>query len=180
MLCKFKEVTFFASIDGYGLTQEYIRYPSDWNQVSKNLTKLVDRQSENIMIRVAPVVQITNLNNIVDLFEFCEEFNRKAGKNVVDIFLVNLEFPKYLKITNLPVEYKKQCWERIENWVKTKCIYQKPLFHEQLVSVKNMCFMDTDYKEMLDEFFTFNATVDKHQNLTIEQVNPELAQLQYK
>jgi organic radical activating enzyme len=180
LLGKFKEVTFFASIDGYGLTQEYIRYPSDWNQVSKNLTKLVDRQSENIMIRVAPVVQITNLNNIVDLFEFCEEFNRKAGKNVVDIFLVNLEFPKYLKITNLPVEYKKQCWERIENWVKTKCIYQKPLFHEQLVSVKNMCFMDTDYKEMLDEFFTFNATVDKHQNLTIEQVNPELAQLQYK
>ena len=131
LLGKFKEVTFFASIDGYGLTQEYIRYPSDWNQVSKNLTKLVDRQSENIMIRVAPVVQITNLNNIVDLFEFCEEFNRKAGKNVVDIFLVNLEFPKYLKITNLPVEYKKQCWERIENWVKTKCIYQKPLFHEQ-------------------------------------------------
>jgi sulfatase maturation enzyme AslB (radical SAM superfamily) len=85
LISQFKEVIFFASIDGYGLIQEYIRYPSDWNQVSKNLTKLVNRQAENIMIRVAPVLQITNLNNIVDLFEFCEEFNRKAEKNVVDI-----------------------------------------------------------------------------------------------
>ena len=177
LISHFEEVTFYASIDGYGPIQEYIRYPSDWNQVSKNLTKLVHRQLDNVNIRVSPVLQITNLNNIVDLFEFCEEFNRKAGKQVVDIFINILEYPKYLKIIHLPKEYKLKCWERIDNWIKTKCFYQKSLFYEQLAAVKNLCFVNTQNPETMDEFFEFNEAVDMHQKLTINEVNPELALL---
>lgn len=180
LLSHFEEVTFYASIDGYGLIQEYTRYPSDWNQVSKNLTKLVNRQLDNVIIKVSPVIQITNLNNIVDLFEFCEEFNRRANKNVVDIQLNTLEYPKYLKIINLPKEYKLKCWERIDTWVSTKCSYQKPLFHDQLLAIKNLCFAEVEDPKMLNEFFEFNEAVDKHQKLTIYEVNPELGQLQYK
>ena len=35
MISQFKQVMFFASIDGFGTMQEYIRYPSKWEQIDK-------------------------------------------------------------------------------------------------------------------------------------------------
>jgi hypothetical protein len=180
LVSQFKEVLFFVSIDGYDKIQEYLRYPSDWNQISNNMEKLVARGAENITIKVSPVVQVTNLSNITDLFEYCEEFNRKAGKNIVDIFINNLENPDYLNFINLPLNYKTKCWEKIDNWVKNKCTYQKPLFHSQLESVKKKCLVDVDYQEKLDRFFDFNGLVDKHQKLTLQEINPELYKILHK
>ena len=37
---KFKEVTFNFSIDAYGDKNDYIRYPSEWNTIAKNLKTL--------------------------------------------------------------------------------------------------------------------------------------------
>jgi organic radical activating enzyme len=180
LISHFKEVIFFASIDGYNDMQEYLRYPSDWNQISKNLENLVSKNYTNVNIRVAPVIQITNIGTIIDLFEYCEEFNRKADRSAVDIFLNNLEYPDYLNSVNLPNKYKLECWDRIEDWVQKRCTYQKPLFHSQLEALKNKCLIEVEYKEVLGRFFDFNSLVDKRQKLTLHEINPELAQLQYK
>jgi len=180
LISQFKEIVFFVSLDGYKDIQEYLRYPSNWNQLSNNLEKLVSRNCPNITIKVAPVVQIANIGNIVDLFEYCEEFNRKAGRLVVDIRLQPLEFPDHLNIIHLPNDYKLACWNRIEDWVQKRCNYQKPLFHSQLSSLKTKCLVKVEYSEILDKFFDFTELVDKQQRLTLQEVNPELAQLQYK
>ena len=180
LISQFKEVVFFASIDGYKDVQEYLRYPSDWNQISNNLENLVARNYTNVIIRVSPVIQITNIGNIVDLFEYCEEFNRKAGHSIVDIFLNNLEYPDYLNVVNLPYDYKLKCWSRIEDWVRTKCKYQKPLFYNQLTSLKNKCLTTVEYGEILGRFFDFNSLVDKHHRLPLQEVNPELYEILHK
>lgn len=177
LISQFKKVLFFASIDGYGPVQEYLRSPSDWNQIAKNFKKLVDRNVDNISIKLAPVVQIVNLGNLVDLFEFSEEFNREYDKLIVNIFLNILENPSYLNVVNLPIEYKIECWNRIENWVNTKCKYQAPLFHSQLATLKNKCFTEVDYRQQLDTFFEFNLLLDQYQNSSLSKINPELYSL---
>ena len=68
LLSKFKQVVFFASIDGIGDIQEYLRYPSNWNQIDKNIQMVLTQT--NMIIRPTPVIQITNLNKVVDLFEY--------------------------------------------------------------------------------------------------------------
>jgi len=180
LLGHFKQVLFFASIDGYGKVQEYLRNPSNWNQVSNNFKKLVDRNIDTILIRCSPVVQSVNLGNLVELFEFCEEFNRQYKKLRVTIFLNILENPSYLSLVNLPLDYKIKCWKRIEEWVKTKCEYQGSLFHSQLETLKNKCFTEVDYQKQLDTFFEFNQLLDKHQKTSLAEVNPELFALMNK
>lgn len=177
LLAEFKNTIFLASIDGYDKTQEYLRYPSNWNQIDKNIQKLVNRNVDNINLKVAPVVQIGNLSTIVDLFEYCEAFNRNSGKLVVEIFLNVLENPNYLNIVNLPQEYKIKCWDKIDAWVKTSCHYQPTLFYEQLETIKNKCFTEVDYRKELDTFFEFNQLVDNIQKTDLKTLNPELYSL---
>lgn len=180
LLSEFKHTMFLASIDGYGKTQEYLRYPSDWNQIDKNIHKLVNRNADNINLHVSPVVQIGNLNTIVDLFEYCEAFNRNAGKLVIDIFINVLENPSYLNIINLPLDYKIQCWNKIDEWVKTSCKYQNKLFYEQIETIKNKCFADVDYQKELKTFFEFNQLLDNIQKTDLKTLNPELHSLMHK
>ena len=180
LLAKFKKVRFLASIDGYKNIQEYLRYPSDWTQIDNNLTKLISSNYSNIDIRVSSVIQITNIGKITELFEYCEEFNRKAGKSVLGMDLNNLEFPTHLNIIHLPLEYKLKCWERIENWVKNHCKYQKDFFYTQLDALKSKCIIEVDPKDNLKMYVEFNNLVDNRQKLTLAEVNPELAELLHK
>jgi glutamate-1-semialdehyde 2,1-aminomutase len=75
IISQFNRVVLFASIDGFGPMQEYIRYPSKWQQIDKNLNKLVEKTKDNITINVSPVIQSTNLGLITELFEYLESCN---------------------------------------------------------------------------------------------------------
>ena len=65
----FKEITFNFSIDAYGDRNDYIRYPSKWADIQKNLHKL-DSSLDNIIINVAAAVQLLNVAYIHELAEW--------------------------------------------------------------------------------------------------------------
>lgn len=180
LIVEFKKVSFYASVDGYDSVQEYLRYPSDWSQIDKNIQKLVERRADNIELKLAPVIQIVNLGSITDLFEYAEKFNRQADKLVVDVFLNVLENPSYLNILHLPNDYKIECWNRIETWVNDKCQYQSELFHSQLETLKNICFAVTEHPEEIDTFFEFNEMLDKIQRTSLADAIPELYKILHK
>jgi hypothetical protein len=179
LISQFKKVVFLASIDGYKNVQEYLRYPSDWNQVDNNLQNLISREYANVDIKVSPVIQIANIGNITELFEYCEEFNRKAKKRVVEIDLNSLEFPVYLNFVNLPIDYRIKCWEKIYNWVRTHNNYQTGFFYVQLMALKTKCLTE-DIESNLNTFNDFTNLMDKHQKITLADVNPELVDILHK
>jgi hypothetical protein len=74
----------------------------------------------------------------------------------------------------LPNEYKIECWNKIETWVKDNCTYQPASFHSQLVTLKNKCFLQVDYQTELAKFFEFNELLDTCQNAKLIDVNPDL------
>jgi len=171
ILDEFKSVIFFASIDGTGPIQEYLRYPSDWNQIDNNITKLIKRA--NIKIRPTPVIQTTNLNKIVDLFEYFENFNISANKSIVEMMPIVLENPKYLDLLYLPLDYKLLCWERIEKFIKN-CKFQGPLFFNKMKALKNKCLRDSVDLEYLNLYKEYNTILDINRNQKLSDINPEL------
>jgi MoaA/NifB/PqqE/SkfB family radical SAM enzyme len=171
ILDEFKSVIFFASIDGTGPIQEYLRYPSDWNQIDNNITKLIKRA--NIKIRPTPVIQTTNLNKIVDLFEYFENFNISANKSIVEMMPIILENPKYLDLLYLPLDYKLMCWERIEKFIKN-CKFQSPLFFNKMEALKNKCLRDSVDLEYLNLYKEYNTILDINRNQKLSDINPEL------
>ena len=171
ILDEFKSVIFFASVDGIGPIQEYLRYPSDWNQIDNNITKLIKRA--NIKIRPTPVIQTTNLNKIVDLFEYFENFNISANKSIVEMMPIVLENPKYLDLLYLPLDYKLMCWERIEKFIKN-CKFQGPLFFNKMKALKNKCLKDSVDLEYLNLYKEYNTILDINRNQKLSDINPEL------
>jgi organic radical activating enzyme len=174
MISQFKQVMFFASIDGFGTMQEYIRYPSKWEQIDKNLNKLVEKTKDNIIIKVSPVIQSTNLGLITELFEYLENFNRIHDKTVVAIYPIILHSPIQLDLLYLPINYKKTCWDRIEQWLEKSCKFQPADFHTTMTALKNKCLMEVDGEEQLNRFMEFNSMFDAHRGVSLQDVNPEL------
>jgi organic radical activating enzyme len=174
MISQFKQVIFFASIDGFELMQEYIRYPSNWEQIDKNLNKLVEKTKDNITVNVSPVIQSTNLGLITELFEYLENFNRIHEKTVVAIYPIILHDPTQLDLLYLPINYKKECWYRIEQWLEKSCTFQPLEFHTTITAIKNKCLIDIDGEEHMRRFMEFNNMFDSHRGISLHDVNPEL------
>jgi organic radical activating enzyme len=178
LIKQFNHVTFYASIDGYGTMQEYLRFPSKWSQIDSNIQKILSMT--NAVIRPTPVIQIANLSRITELFEYFENFNRIAGKTLIDIRPIILENPSRLDMVNLPLEYKKQAWGKIQEWLNTSCKYQGSLFHSKLKSLQVRCFTETEYTNELAEFYNYNDIFDNHRNHYLRDINPELDSLRAK
>ena len=176
LIKEFENVTFYASIDGVGSLQEYIRYPSYWEQIDKNFKYLLDN-FDNITLKPSPVIQITNLNKIVELFEYFENFNRIAGTTKVSILPINLQVPNHLDCINLPLNYKKECWYKIEEWMDKNTEFQDPSFFKKMQVIKTKCLTDVDYQHQLTRYFQMNDIFDNSRSFYLKDVNPELDKL---
>jgi MoaA/NifB/PqqE/SkfB family radical SAM enzyme len=175
LLSNFQRVIFFASIDGFKETQEYLRYPSNWNQIDDNIQQVLSNKRYKLI--PTPVIQIGNLNNIVDLFEYFESFNRKAQKPLISIDPILLEFPEQFNIKYLPKDYKMMCWNRIETWYNEKCKYQGVMFKKKINGIKSKCLEDVNYQDQISKYKYMNNILDNHRNHHLANINKELYDL---
>jgi MoaA/NifB/PqqE/SkfB family radical SAM enzyme len=180
IISQFKQVTFFASIDGIGSIQEYIRYPSKWEQIDENLKKLISNKKSNVSLTVTPVIQNINLGYITDLFEYLENFNRMNNATIINISPIILYNPEQLNITYLPLDYKKECWDKIQYWMDNNCKFQHQWFFDKMQELKLKCTEYVPYEHNLDRFAKFTEIFDNHRNVSLQEVNPELYKILYK
>jgi MoaA/NifB/PqqE/SkfB family radical SAM enzyme len=119
---KFKHVKFNFSIDAYGDKNDYIRYPSKWADVEKNLY-LLDNSSENVTVNLACAVQALNVLYLDELAQWKLDANFKKinlapyGAGIIGLHLVYL--PSYLNIRVLPNHVKNLAADRITKFIDT-------------------------------------------------------------
>ncbi len=116
----FKEVRFNFSIDAVGEKNDYIRYPSDWNSVVKNL-HILDNTPDHVHINISCAVQLLNILYLPELAEWKVKQNFKKihsdlKNGVIGTHLVYL--PSYLNIKVLPLHLKKLAANRIRDYTK--------------------------------------------------------------
>lgn len=117
----FKQVKFNFSIDALGKHNDYIRYPSKWEDVETNLRKL-DNTPDNVVVNIACAVQLLNVLYITDLARWKIQSNFKKiniapfGGGVIGLHLVYL--PSYLNVKVLPLELKELAKTRIETFLQ--------------------------------------------------------------
>ena len=117
----FKQIKFNFSIDALGKHNDYIRYPSKWEDVETNLRKL-DNTPDNVVVNIACAVQLLNVLYITDLARWKIQSNFKKinlapfGGGVIGLHLVYL--PSYLNVKVLPLELKELAKTRIEAFLQ--------------------------------------------------------------
>ena len=123
----FKQVKFNFSVDAYGERNDYIRYPSKWNNVVDNLERLDDTPN-NIIVNMACAVQLLNVLTVHELADWKINKNFKKinlpsyGAGVIGTHLVYL--PDYLNVRVLPQELKNQVAKNIENFCNRHAEYK--------------------------------------------------------
>jgi glutamate-1-semialdehyde 2,1-aminomutase len=112
LLKEFSSVELAVSLDGIGKLQEYIRPPSKWDTVCRNIFAF---NKDGIPVSVRPTVQAYNAFGVLELARWCET-------NGLPFFLDNvLMAPRFLSFDMLPepvVDEALQCWTQ---YLNTEC-----------------------------------------------------------
>ncbi len=154
----FKKIKINASIDAVGDLNRYIRYPTGWSLVEKNLLKFIELERESkIDLQVHCTVQIYNVLKLNEFFDFMAE------KGIEDIYLNILDHPEYLNIRVLPKDLKELVVSRLE-----------PYMHIKKVKSTIDYMMAKDWNSKWPEFVKYTKTLDESRSESITMLVPEL------
>ena len=87
----YKLISIQPSLEGIGITQDYIRKGSRWSEVEKNILDLLDKQYDNVHVGINSVIQILNISTIHEL----SAWSKQHG---ISVSFSLLEQPNYLSV----------------------------------------------------------------------------------
>jgi sulfatase maturation enzyme AslB (radical SAM superfamily) len=170
----FKSVKLLCSIDGFGKVNDYIRFPSKWNIIDKNLFFL-DKNYKNLNISeiiLSCTVQIYNVLELSDLYNYLKKF-----KNIVPALnLINLHHPHYMTTKLLPVNAKKKAAEQLIE-IAAELEPLLPEWHQYLREniFQAIRFMNQeDHTSELSHFKKINSNIDKKKGMSLQESIPAL------
>jgi len=189
----FGKVKVGVSIDAAGSRNNYIRYPTDWETVERNL-HMLDNTPENIRPSIATAVQIFNIKHLPDFIHWKVTSNFKkvntevirgvaAGGGLINMHL--LYIPTFLSIQMLPKEDKEEIRDTfmsfkgwLHDWYTTDTDFWNinPYGWRRWEAILN--HMDSaDNSHLLPGFKEYVNKLDKIRGLEAKKVFPELAHL---
>lgn len=191
---KFKLVKVGFSIDAVGDRNYYIRYPSDWATIEKNLHRL-DNTPSNIQVSIATAIQILNIKHLPEFakWKIKQKFKKVNFENVTGgieagggIFNMHLLYiPTFLSIKCLPPKDKaevRKLFGEFANWLyenyRQDDDYWKknPYGWQRWQAVLD--FMDSDdHTDLLPAFKEYIERMDSVRNISMQKVFPELSHL---
>ena len=179
----FKQVKFNFSVDATGRKNDYIRYPSKWDNVVANLERLDDTPG-NITVNIACAVQLLNVLSITDLVHWKETKNFKKinqapyGAGLIGTHLVYL--PSYLNVRVLPKHLKDKVAKQVEYF----CLRQSRNieFQNNPYGFKRwqglvQYMMSEDWSNKLPMLEDYLTVTDQQRGTDFKTVFPELDQI---
>ncbi len=172
LMDKFKKVDLTMSIDGIGDVQEYIRAPSKWKVVQKNINNYLENNQSSDMM-VSPCWQIYNLHGIYDHLKYFDHLNTIRKIEVTPIIL---DFPMHYRIDILPYDIRQSAIDSINKCFKLTIVQQPTLFRK-LMTLKKILDNPNIHKQSdlhMDQFVRVTKLYDKYRKQSIENSLPDL------
>jgi MoaA/NifB/PqqE/SkfB family radical SAM enzyme len=176
----FKQVKFNFSVDAVGARNDYIRYPSKWDNVVTNLQRL-DDTPKNITVNIACAVQLLNVMNITDLVHWKESKNFKKinlppyGAGLIGTHLVYL--PSYLNVRVLPQHLKNKVKKNIEYFCSRRItdneFIQNPYGLKRWQGLVQYMMTD-DWSRKIPVLLDYLEVTDTHRGTDFRKTFPEL------
>jgi radical SAM family protein len=171
LVMQFGRPMVFASIDGFGPLNDYLRYPSQWRIIDRNahyLRELAKRS--NLKVYVTPAVSAYNALSIVHLFEWA------AGLGF-DVIASHVRGVDQIDCALLPAEARARAVQRMRDFLEAA---EKPApYHHSTIDA--LCRylelpVDPAYSAAcLEKFHAFTHEVDRDRGMRFEDYAPEMA-----
>lgn len=164
ILMKFLEVKIIFSIDGVGRLNDYLRFPSDFNDIESNVTQY-KKNLNNATYMITFTIQNINLLGVKDIVDF-------AYKNSIHLKLGILDNPKYLHLDVLPIKTKKKALEQLMNIDKQLLIHVSNF--ETLLTLLKASVTNEDVNK-IEVFKSMISKRDHYRKIRMENFVPQLA-----
>ncbi|MCY4523597.1 MAG: hypothetical protein OXB84_02535, partial [Halobacteriovoraceae bacterium] len=168
------------SIDGYGKTQEYIRYPSNWNILRKNIIKILKKRTENVRIYFVPVVQVYNILYLTQLLRWVDDLQKEYGYKIYvsPIFCTG---PDFFDITMLPQNVREASLKRLNAYREEYSGHDEYLI-KSLGVIKNLLktMKKKDSIFQLRNFFEYTSILDEKRGNSLKKDLPLLYNLMHE
>ena len=174
---KFKNVNFNVSIDAVGKLANYIRNPSDWKTIVKNMNLLYE---SGMGVSFNTTIQWLNMTRLDEIFEYIE--NCKIGFGGIWFQLVTDPF--YLDPIFAPKFMKEKCIHDIDEFLKKPFLNDKKYnnilygeFKQSLIQTRKFLHDNIDNVKHTKEFLKRMEILDRLRNQNLFTVLPELKQI---
>lgn len=191
---RFKKVKFAISMDACYERDEYIRYPTDWATVERNL-HMLDNTPDNITTSLATAIQMLNVKHLPDFMKWKVEsgfkkLNFTTGPGGVQMGggLVNMHLlyiPTFLSIQCLPREDKQEVrkiYADFKEWLWKNYRQDDDFWKHNPYGWRRweaiMTHMDAEDKSNeLNGFKEYITELDAIRSVSAKKVFPELSHL---
>ncbi len=190
----FRKVKVGISLDGINERVGYIRYPTDFAEVEKNLWRL-ENTSDKIQTNIALAVQILNIKHVPDFIKWKVtsgfkklNFDKNAAGQVAGGGLCGVHLlwiPTWLSLRVLPKEDKEEVralFADLKQWLWENYTQDEEFWVTNPYGWKRwegiLDWMDAeDQSNLLPDFQEYIKTMDKQRGTDFKQVFPELSHL---
>lgn len=155
-LSNFKSVKLTVSIDGYDELNDYIRYPTNWHSLLKNIEIVQNRQFEIAINCTVQIYNIFHLEKFINFFSIEKSF---------PIYFNLLSQPDFLNVQALPLELKLQALNLLQN------LQQKYPSESQIEGIINYMQLQ-DKSALFGEFINWTNYLDNSRAQSFGEFNP--------
>ena len=171
---QFEQVRFFISIDGIGEVANYVRHPTNWEEVRKNIARF-DGLGENtttIFHYSTHALNVYRIPNVLDWVNTSGLQNRLRFSNMQDYVPTSLvHYPEYQSVRVLPAGFKAIVTRRLRRYMETKLAGERV---DKLTAILD--FMNsTDESGKLPALIQYTKMLDQVRNTDFATTFPELA-----
>ena len=175
-LSKFRKVQINASIDAYGETNNYIRYPSNWKAIDKNIQAIAELP--NVHLDISPVIMIYNVLQILRLLQWVEWLSQECGK-VIDVDFLYCQHPTYLDPMNLTERVRCEAVISLFRAQEMWLYKNSEITRNNVDSYLNMLEGDRNenWEQNMKDFWDMTEIWDKTRGQSFRNVDPNLWEL---
>ena len=171
---QFENVHFFLSIDGVGEVANYVRHPSNWDEIETNIRRF-DSLGENTTTNFHFSTHALNIYHIPTVLDWADTSglrNRKRFSNLQEYVHTGLvHYPSYQNIRVLPRDYKHLVTERIGEFLEKRLAEQSV---DRLTGI--LKFMNSaDHSDQMPRLVEYTTMLDITCGTDFFGTFPELA-----
>lgn len=189
---EFKSVYFGCSVDAYGIVNDYVRHPSKWSHIEKNLRRIDEEAGDNCTGVITTTIGILNVYYLPELIKWkmtsgLKRINALDG----DEPLINthpLHSPRHLSMKVLPITAKQAVAKKLtelQDWMvehassldDRKVARKLVKKTANLVSSTIRFMMSEDHSHHLPMFWRETLKLDEIRGESITTSLPELYDL---
>ena len=168
LLEKFKSVRLSVSIDAFGKANDYIRWPSHFDQIEKNLIKISDLKN-TVRVEILNSLNILSMFNYKEFLFWCKKIERIYAEKDKCIGIIPMKVIKPIEYSPFiaPLLLKEKFIQDVQEFLdKENLIHNSNFKTEILMILKRLKNSSTD-DDGLSRLKTIITQLDKQRNSNI-------------